>query len=266
MKINTAKFIAILSVLATVLWIFGLGWTINDYFFSKPDSQVKQDSSAEAVVSGTDDDYQIVALGDSLTRGTGDQSGKGYIGYLVDDLKEKTEREIKLSNLAIKGQVSDQAVKQLQKPEIRRQVRTADAIIMTIGGNDLFQGGQALEHLSSEENNQVKAVFLENLDKVIQEIRKVNPDAAVYYVGLYNPFNDLEDAKTTSAIVRQWNFDSAELAADYKEIVYVPTFDLFELNTNDYLFNDKFHPNAAGYNLIAERVASLITFSEEKSK
>jgi lysophospholipase L1-like esterase len=253
-------------VLATVLWIFGLGWTINDYFFSKPDSQVKQDASAEAEVSSTDDDYQIVALGDSLTRGTGDQSGKGYIGYLVDDLKEKTEREIKLSNLAIKGQVSDQAVKQLQKTEIRRQVRTADAIIMTIGGNDLFQGGQALEHLSSEENNQVKAVFLENLDKVIQEIRKVNPDAAVYYVGLYNPFNDLEDAKTTSAIVRQWNFDSAKIAAKYPKVVMVPTFDLFEQNVNDYLYSDKFHPNSEGYKLIGERLSSLIVFSREDNQ
>ncbi|MGM0923063.1 MAG: SGNH/GDSL hydrolase family protein [Bacillota bacterium] len=266
MKINTAKFIAILSVLATVLWIFGLGWTINDYFFSKPDALVKQDSPAEAKVSGTDEDYQIVALGDSLTRGTGDQSGEGYIGYLVDELKEKTEREIKLSNLAIKGQVSDQAVKQLQKPEIRRQVRAADTIVMTIGGNDLFQGGQALENLSSAKNEQAKASYLENLDKVIQEIRKVNSEASVYYVGLYNPFNDLEDAKTTSAIVRQWNFDSAEIAAKYPKVVMVPTFDLFEQNVNDYLYSDKFHPNSEGYKLIGERLSSLIVFSGEDNQ
>ncbi|USK33487.1 SGNH/GDSL hydrolase family protein [Bacillus sp. F19] len=266
MKINTAKFITILSVLATVLWIFGLGWTINNYFFSKPDSQVKQDSTAEAKVSGTDEDYQIVALGDSLTRGTGDQSGKGYIGYLVDELKEKTEREIKLSNLAIKGQVSDQTVKQLQKPEIRRQVKAADAIVMTIGGNDLFQGGQALENLSSAENDQAKASYLMNLDKIIQEIRKVNSEAAVYYVGLYNPFNDLEDAKTTSAIVRQWNFDSAEIAAKYPKVVMVPTFDLFEQNVNDYLYSDKFHPNSEGYKLIGERLSSLIVFSGEDNQ
>ncbi|TDL78828.1 GDSL family lipase [Peribacillus frigoritolerans] len=263
LKINTAKFIAILSVLATVLWIFGLGWTINSYFFSKPDAKVQSDTANEAEVSKSDGDYQIVALGDSLTRGTGDQSGKGYIGYLVDELKEKTERDIKLSNLAIKGQVSDQVVEQLQKPEIRRQISAADTIVMTIGGNDLFQGGQALENLLSAENDQAKAKYLANLNKIIGELRKVNPEASVYYVGLYNPFNDLEDAKTTSAIVRQWNFESAEIAANYPKVVMVPTFDLFEQNVNDYLYSDKFHPNSEGYKLIGERLSSLIVFSRE---
>jgi lysophospholipase L1-like esterase len=137
---------------------------------------------------------------------------------------------------------------------------------MTIGGNDLFQGGQALENLSSAKNDQAKASYLENLDKVIQEIRKVNSEASVYYVGLYNPFNDLEDAKTTSAIVRQWNFDSAEIAAKYPKVVMVPTFDLFEQNVNDYLYSDKFHPNSEGYKLIGERLSSLIVFSGEDNQ
>ena len=87
-----------------------------------------------------------------------------------------------------------------------------------------------------------------------------------FHIGLYNPFIEMEESKQTSEYVRQWNFASAELAANYQKIVYVPTFDLFELNVNDYLFSDKFHPNAAGYQLIGERVASLINFSEGKSK
>jgi lysophospholipase L1-like esterase len=35
---------------------------------------------------------------------------------------------------------------------------------------------------------------------------------------------------------------------------------LFQLKVDDYLYTDKFHPNAKGYKLIAERVASLITW------
>ncbi|QNG60426.1 GDSL-type esterase/lipase family protein [Metabacillus idriensis] len=262
MKINSAKFIALLSVLSTVLWVVGLAWTINNYFFSKSDSAIKSDTSDIAEVNDSGD-YQIIALGDSLTRGTGDQSGKGYVGYLMDDLKGKTKQDIRLSNLAIKGQVSAQVVEQLQKPEIKRQVSTADAVVMTIGGNDLFQGGRALENLSSAENDQVKARYLENLDKIIQEIRNANPEAMIYHVGLYNPFNDLDDAKTTSAIVRQWNFESAEIAAGYPKVIMVPVFDLFEQNVNNYLFSDKFHPNSEGYKLIGERLSSLIVFSEE---
>ncbi len=53
---------------------------------------------------------------------------------------------------------------------------------------------------------------------------------------------------------------AVELSANYKQTVFVPTFDLFQLKVDDYLYTDKFHPNAKGYKLIAERVASLITW------
>ncbi|MBL5782725.1 hypothetical protein HV481_13275 [Bacillus sporothermodurans] len=121
-------------------------------------------------------------------------------------------------------------------------------------------------NLDLKKEKRAEQSYLKNLKNIYSTLRSINKKATIFHIGLYNPFMKMEQSKLTSEIVRQWNYDSAELAADYKEIVYVPTFDLFELNTNDYLFNDKFHPNAAGYQLIAERVASLITFSEEKSK
>ncbi|MDX8288791.1 SGNH/GDSL hydrolase family protein [Metabacillus indicus] len=267
MKPTAAKFIGILSVLATALWIFGLGWTIQHYFFSGPAAKLSPgQSEKEEVSASSDGDYQIVALGDSLTRGTGDQSGKGYIGYMMDELGEKTDREINLSNLAVKGQVSKDVISQLQKPEIKRQLRSADTIVMTIGGNDLFQGGQALENLNASANEAAREAYVKNLDAIFSEIRKINKDAVLYYVGLYNPFNDLEDAKTTSAVVRQWNFESAETAAKYPNVIMVPTFDLFEQNVNDYLYSDKFHPNSEGYKLIGERLSSLIVFSGEEKQ
>lgn len=137
---------------------------------------------------------------------------------------------------------------------------------MTIGGNDLFQGGQALENLNASANEAAREAYVKNLDAIFSEIREINKDAVLYYVGLYNPFNDLEDAKTTSAVVRQWNFESAETAAKYPNVIMVPTFDLFEQNVNDYLYSDKFHPNSEGYKLIGERLSSLIVFSGEEKQ
>ena len=52
---------------------------------------------------------QVVALGDSLTRGTGDVSGKGYVGLVTSQLKEDlSPQEIIVSNLGINGQTSAQ--------------------------------------------------------------------------------------------------------------------------------------------------------------
>jgi lysophospholipase L1-like esterase len=264
-KINTVKVIAILSVLASGLWLAGLGMMMKDQFFYEAVPPVKKVSLKE-IPKEKDHRFHIVALGDSLTRGTGDETGKGYVGYVVNELRTKTNQPMNVTNLAIKGQRSAGLVRQLQQIEVQRQIKQADIILMTIGGNDLFQGGEALSNFSIERINQAKADYLQNLDTIFKAIRTVNPHAIVFYIGLYNPFNDLRDAKTTSAIVRQWNFDSTEVAARYPNVIAVPTFDLFELHVNDYLYSDKFHPNKEGYRLIGERVASLITFSEKGEK
>ena len=58
-------------------------------------------------------------------------------------------------------------------------------------------------------------------------------------------------------VVRQWNNDTEEVLGTIK-IVFVPTYDLFQLSANDYLYSDKFHPNRAGYQLMADRLFPLI--------
>lgn len=74
---------------------------------------------------------------------------------------------------------------------------------------------------------------------------------------MYNPFADLQDAKRTNEIVREWNYRAAEIASHYSKVVLVPIADLFQLNVQDYLAQDLFHPNAAGYRLIGDRMVSL---------
>lgn len=202
----------------------------------------------------------IVALGDSLTRGTGDETGKGYVGVLMDEIKEKSKKEVRLTNLGITGQRSDQLKQQVQQAEVQRQIQTADMIVVTMGGNDLFRGGQGLLEFETEDITAVEKKFLENMNFIFQQIRNSNPKANVFFIGLYNPFSDLEEGKELSKVVRHWNYQSAELSASFPNIVFVPTFDLFELKVNDYLYSDKFHPNSKGYRLIAERVGSLLTW------
>jgi lysophospholipase L1-like esterase len=255
--------VVIVSALAGLLWLSGLALGIQDQFFSAapPPIEIKQVKEK----TNNKKEIHIVALGDSLTRGTGDESGKGYVGYMVDDLRKKANKPIRVTNLAIKGQRSEGLLKQLRQTEIQRQLRQADIIVMTIGGNDLFQGGKALQ-LSTPQLNQAKTTYLRNLDRIFQTIHHVNKNAVVFHIGLYNPFSDLKEAKKTSVIVRQWNFAAAETAARYPNIIAVPTFDLFELHVNDYLYSDHFHPNKDGYKRIGERVASLITFTEGDKK
>ncbi|MEH7178413.1 SGNH/GDSL hydrolase family protein [Neobacillus vireti] len=258
MNKNLIRSVTIISVFFCLLWLVGLGWAVGEYYAGKPDN-IPEKTKVEKKVDEKKG-LHIVALGDSLTRGTGDETGKGYVGILMDEIKEKSKKEVRLTNLGITGQRSDQLKQQVQQAEVQRQIQTADMIVVTMGGNDLFRGGQGLLEFETEDITAVEKKFLENMNFIFQQIRNSNPKANVFFIGLYNPFSDLEEGKELSMVVRHWNYQSAELSAAFPNIVFVPTFDLFELKVNDYLYSDKFHPNSKGYRLIAERVASLLTW------
>lgn len=258
MNKTTIKFITIISVLFCLLWLAGLGWTVQEYYAEKP-AKIPEKTAVSNKVENKKG-LTIVAIGDSLTRGTGDETGKGYVGDLMDEIKSKTKRDVQLTNLGINGQTSDQLRKQIQQIEVKRQIQRADIVLLTIGGNDLFRGGQGLEDFQTAAIPAIEKKYLDNLRFIFQQIRQVNANATVFFVGLYNPFIDLNQGKDVSKVIRHWNYDSADLSAEFPKIVFVPTFDLFELRVNDYLYSDKFHPNTKGYRLIAERVAALLTW------
>jgi lysophospholipase L1-like esterase len=255
---NVIRSITLISVLFCLLWLIGLGWAVKDYYAGKPDKELQNSSVSKKVENHKA--LTIVALGDSLTRGTGDETGKGYVGVLMDEIKDKTKRKVQLTNLGINGQESDQLKEQVQQTEVQRQIQMADIVLVTIGGNDLFRGGQGLTDFQTGDIAAIEKKYLDNLNVIFQQIRKNNSNANVFFIGLYNPFIDLEQGKEMSKVVRHWNYDSAEISATFPKIIFVPTFDLFELKVNDYLYSDKFHPNTKGYRLIAERVAALLTW------
>lgn len=259
MRKYSVQMTLIFSVLSFLLMMFGLGWTVQNQFFSKGAAEVVEKAKHEKEISNKEGKV-VVALGDSLTRGTGDESGKGYIGYLVDELEEKSKEKITLHNFGVKGYRSNQLLDQVKQGEIQRQIKNADYILITIGGNDLFQSGQAFVDMDEKKIAQAREGYLKNLQAVLEELRSLNDQAAIFHIGLYNPFIDLNDSAQTTKIVRDWNYETNKLLDQQKQAIYVPTFDLFQLSVNDYLYTDKFHPNAEGYRLIAERVASLITW------
>jgi lysophospholipase L1-like esterase len=252
------RLITIISVFFSVLWISGLAMAVGKFYAGKPEPIPHH---PKEIVEKKTNELSIVALGDSLTRGTGDETGKGYVGVLVDEIQEKSKQPVKLTNLGIIGQRSNQLKEQVQEAEVQRQLETANYVLVTIGGNDLFQGGQGLvDYETMEDIEDVEKKFTENIQFIFQQIQNVNKEATVFFIGLYNPFIDLDEGKEISQIVRHWNYQSAEVSASFPRVVFVPTFDLFELKVNDYLYTDKFHPNTEGYRLIAERVASLLTW------
>ncbi|MCQ6276833.1 GDSL family lipase [Bacillus sp. V3B] len=253
----------IIAILLSFLWIFGLVWSIQDFYSGKAASIEKKPTENVTEQTNTKD-LTVLALGDSLTRGTGDDSGKGYVGLVTDELKKRLNpQEILIYNLGINGQTSSDLLQQLGEQNIARQMGEADVILMTIGGNDLFQKGETLLNLDLENVKQLQQDYLANMKQIFTTIREHNQQATVFLLGLYNPFIELEGSEVTNTIIREWNYATEMVVGQFEKMVFVPTFDLFQLSVNDYLYSDHFHPNQAGYQLISNRVAPLISWEKE---
>jgi lysophospholipase L1-like esterase len=207
------------------------------------------------------DSLAIVALGDSLTKGTGDSSGKGYVTYAKELLESELGKNVHiLGNYAVNGYTTDQLLTDLQtKSSITDQLSKADIILITIGGNDLYAIGRDLIEGSAEQLNPavVKERMpqpLSRLEQIFSVVSETNPKATVIYMGLYNPFYDMDTTGELSRHVREWNHQAVQFASRHPRMLVVPTFDLFQLNFAKYMYSDHFHPNREGYQRMAERV------------
>ncbi|MGZ9584109.1 GDSL-type esterase/lipase family protein [Paenibacillus marinisediminis] len=261
--------IYLLGIGSTLLLLVGFGLGVADIvspgsvpFTEKPTVQ------APPVTPSTErNELNIVSLGDSLTRGTGDDTGSGYVRRTVTLLEQEQDKPVKLiNNLAINGQRADQLAKSLDKESTGHTLKQANIILLTIGGNDLFQsalrGKMGHEQLDLK-TLQTKAMEgLSSLESVLSKIRQWNPDALVVYVGLYNPFSDLEEMREIgNTVVQGWNDAAATFINKDSNMILIPTQDLFEFNIETYLSSDHFHPNGEGYEAIATRVVQSIPHS-----
>lgn len=204
----------------------------------------------------------VVGLGDSLTEGIGDEYKKsGYFGRLTDAMTDwKGVKNIEVDNLAKKGRRSDQLLTQLEDPEIQGSLKKADIILFTIGGNDLMKiFKRDLFNLKTKPFYDELEQYSTRIDEVYGMIRALNNDAIIIVGGLYNPLsNIMDETKDFEVILDNWNNAIEARAALDDKSCFVPVRDLFYSNPNMVYHTDFFHPNAKGYEEMANRYLESI--------
>ncbi len=231
----------------------------------------EKDTIKEAVTNVVEDtidvfveeDLHITAVGDSLTQGVGDQEKDGgYLGDLEKEVKSMRGIErVEISNYGVRGNRTDQLVKRLDQKQVIKSLKDSDIIIVTIGANDIMKVVKSnFTNLEMEPFTQAQAQYEERLDTVFAKIRKQNPDAPIYLLGMYNPFFKwFAHIEELDKILENWNISSQVVVKRYDNVTYVPTDDLFRNQKEDLLAEDNFHPNSEGYKLIADRVYEEIS-------
>ena len=210
----------------------------------------------------------VLVLGDSLAKGTGDETGKGYAGVLMDRLKKS--RPATVANLAVPGAVSEDVAQLVEGSNVRSLAASADLILLSAGGNDLSHAvrespGSAVQ--MTADVAKARARYLENMKGILGRLREANATAPIYVLGLYDPFGapgagadgspGAARARLSASVISGWNLLLAEAAFSSGNVHLVPTLDLFAARP-DYLGLDRFHPGSAGYAAIADRVYQLL--------
>ncbi|MED2898912.1 MULTISPECIES: SGNH/GDSL hydrolase family protein [Bacillus] len=257
MRLKVVKVILLITIASFCLFAYGFVSGVNDVLNPKASNLIKKTDvvAKEKKKTGT---LQIVSLGDSLTRGVGDKEGIGYVGRMKEDLQKDYKQKIALTNLAVSGAKMPDLLKQIESNGAQYSIKQADVIVLTIGGNDLFPGWDSLGKIDLETYRPNTETFQNEAKKIIEEIRKLNTDSPIFWLGLYNPFEDVEDLKGSSNIVVDWNASLEKLAINNKNVYITPTFDLFQNRGKDLLYSDHFHPNEIGYTYMADRLVQNV--------
>ena len=240
------------AVLAAVIFATGF------YSFARGDiGESVGPTPTRAVIASPPPSGEIVpiVIGDSLARGTGDQSGLGIGGRLVEDL-QKTRPNVKgVVNIAVNGSRTRDVEEQLTSHNVQVLIAQSNVIIVSIGGNDLW-GSTDGRVVQMRNPNVIMNQVLDRVTTIVTTVRHINPTARIFLIGLYNPFVSAPFGRALTTLVNHWNATVTERFATDPNFTLVETSDLF--SHRDRLSFDRFHPNDEGYALIARRIADSL--------
>lgn len=233
-----------------------------------PASEPVRDLIVE-VMQNTIDFFQfkqlrIVAIGDSLTQGVGDETEDGgYVGTIDQIIHSKNHTtDVKIENYGKRGNRTDQLMHRLeQDDELQQSVAEANIILVTIGANDIMKVFK--EHildLTIEPFEAEQIHFERRLRNILSFLSSNNENAQIYLLGIYNPFAEyFQDIEELEKIIQDWNDKSKQTVNSFERTTFIPIKDLFEQSEEHLFAEDNFHPNKKGYERMAERVLQYLT-------
>jgi lysophospholipase L1-like esterase len=221
----------------------------------------------------------LVALGDSLTQGDGDDSGRGGYTGRVLDMVNAIRPGSTLVNLGQSGWSSDALINGDQGIESQLTRAAADVksavaqgsnvvALVWIGSNDLwylYEYGDG-----SDENDRLDAQrFSANMDTILSQLRGAGAQVIIALLddqskrpvaiqGEAFTATTPDELNRMSVQVVRYNKIITEKAAQYGALTV--DFYLTDIFTNPAtLYDDGNHPNSAGYDIVAQKWFAVLT-------
>jgi lysophospholipase L1-like esterase len=225
--------------------------------------------------------WDYVALGDSVPYGAGDVAGRSFVSLYARFIEQDTGASVRVHNLATDGGTARDLLGQLREdPKLRRAVKSAEILTISIGGNDLES------HLADYASNTcggpdnqtcfraAVAAFKPAWTALLAEVLRLREEKSIIRVtNDYNPFpgNARAAANLGKRITDVFTHYLRQLNAyrcSSAEHVGIPCGDVAKAfngaNSSESAFakgligTDEFsHPSAKGHRLIAEILRAL---------
>ncbi len=199
---------------------------------------------------------RVVVIGDSLAYGTGDESGKGIPGDLDEQLRQRGVSSIDIKNYGVPGATTSDVERKLQDDTIRSKIASADAILLSIGANDVFQDPEARARAIRDREAYAQEI-LQHVVGVVTQIRAINPDTEILLLGGYNPIPDHPLSKGISRYLKRWDTLLSKRFESDALVDIVKTADLID-GPQKLSSIDHFHPGAAAYRDVSKRIADML--------
>ncbi|WP_246187964.1 GDSL-type esterase/lipase family protein [Paenibacillus tengchongensis] len=290
----TWRLVGLSSIVTTILLLIGFMYAVSDILYPKGETALTSLPEETQAPAAAADGYKILALGDSLAKGTGDNTGNGFVKRTMDGLVQDGGKAALVGNMGINGLTTAGLLDKLKEEGVQYAMRQANIVLLSVGGNDLFGNSGILGNNSGDSGAEIPEgastpvlpeteeagagtsqhevqeltpesllaglpAAVERLEQALESIVKINPSAHIYYIGLYNPFDDVEALRVPgNQAVTAWNHSVMELINAHDQMTLVPTLDLFGNHLEKYLSTDHFHPNEYGYQRISERIIQAV--------
>lgn len=209
-------------------------------------------------IAGTGSKHHYVLLGDSIAQGYGIYNrDRACYGRIVADSIGAT-----YANYGVDGLRSWDLIEMLKEDDVKKDVRKATIISLSIGGNDYLQ--QNLPRIAYEvlQDNykipdDIERDFIGYFAEIISMIRKLNPGAVLLVQTLYNPeFGALGDfygiaTERVNRNIRDY------LKKHPKAFYLIDTCPVME-NHPECIAADTIHPSAVGNVRLAKLILDFL--------
>ncbi|MFB7158738.1 S-layer homology domain-containing protein [Lysinibacillus sp. NPDC056232] len=213
-----------------------------------------------------------VALGDSLAHGMNEVGmiGLGYTDFVAQTLQQDGFITSYNKGFAYSGYTTKDVLEDLQnnvekpvvgfgyqseKVKLHTSIKEAEIITLTAGANDLIPILKESQTTGINATEMLKAsqVAIKNIAAILEELKKLNPNAQVYVMGYYNSFPYYsEDLQNQFKMLLKVMNATIKTTVEKAGAVFVPTYDIVAKDVPSYLPNpDNIHLSEAGYLAVA---------------